>query len=134
VIYLITENEKRQIMVFDLKSFDGFSSHRRSGQPFAPSEFDTHLKMTLQHQSDFWTIINELYQFDYQNLKYIKIDITIYNDENESSFNYAGCSLRSFSIDSNEIELSSDYMNYSDSDSDRFKMFRRNNRLKSIGI
>lgn len=90
--------------------------------------------MTLQHQIDFWTIINELYQFDYKNLKYIKIDITLYNDENESYFNYVGCSLRSFSINSNEIELTIDYMNYFDSGSDRFKIFRRNNRLKSIGI
>lgn len=37
--YLITENEKREILIFEIKEIDVFSSNISSRQPFYTSEF-----------------------------------------------------------------------------------------------
>lgn len=133
MIFLVHENEKRQILALEIAKFDKFidSTTRYRQQP------DILIDLGFVSDKDFMILVD---LFDVKNLfdskgymKYIKLDISIYEDKEGKCFNFYGCILKSINFDSMEVSISCDYMDEI-IDESKFRIFRRDIRLELIGI
>lgn len=134
MMFLVHENEKRQIITLEVVKFDRFVENHNNYRYRGP---DMSIDLGIGSPKDFM-ILGDL--FDVKSLydpkghmKYIKLDISIFDDKSGRCFNFYGCILKTINFDSMELSLSCDHMDES-IDESKFKIFRRDKRLELIGI
>lgn len=138
MMFLVHENEKRKILTIELVKFDSFiENHQTSLRYSSAINPDILINLGIGSQKDFMILtdlfdIKSLYD-PFGSMKYIKLDISIYEDKTGKCSNFYGCILKSINFDSMEVSLSCDYMDES-FDESKFKIFRRDKRLELIGI
>lgn len=138
MMFLVHENEKRQILTLEVTKFDNFiENHQISLHYSRARNPDILINLGIGTQKDFMILadlfdIKSLYN-PFGSMKYIKLDISIYEDKTGKCSNFYGCILKSINLDSMEASLSCDHMDES-FDESKFKIFRRDKRLELIGI